>query len=54
MIYEKIENIHPDKHAILRADLEQKTGLAIHRVKIGTVDFTRNKVNVTIYFYSLK
>lgn len=51
IIYEKIENIHPDKHSILRADLEQRIGLAIHRFHIGEIDFKRCKAHITIYFY---
>ncbi len=51
IIYEKIENIHPDKHVLLRADLEQRIGLIIHRFHIGEVDFKKRRAHITIYFF---
>lgn len=51
IIYEKIENIHPDKHVLLRADLEQRIGLVIHRFQIGEVDFKKRRAHITIYFF---
>ena len=39
--YEKIENITPQRRQILIDDLRQRTGLDIHRVHVGRIDFLR-------------
>src|ERR1044071_6462334 len=37
VVYEKIENIRPENHDKLIADLRDRTGLDIHRVEIGRI-----------------
>jgi hypothetical protein len=49
--YETIENIKPINREILLADLRERTGLNVHRVEIGKIDFLRDTVNVKIYYY---
>ncbi len=51
IIYEKIENIHPRNRAILKEDLEARTGLHINKIMIGDIDFLRDTAIVTIYYY---
>jgi hypothetical protein len=51
VVYEKIEHLHRDKQANLIAELEERTGHAIHRIKIGAVDFSRKKAHITMYYY---
>ena len=48
--YEKIENIKPANSAILKADLENRTGLVINKVIVGKVDFLRDTAEVKIFF----
>ena len=48
--YEKIENIKPQNAAILKSDLEKRTGLVINRVQVGKVDFLRDVAEVKIFF----
>jgi len=50
IIYEKIENIKPDNAAIMKADLETRTGLKIIRFEVGKIDFLRDTALVKIYF----
>lgn len=50
IVYEKIELIHPQRRAELRADLEERTGLKIRRIIIGKVDFLRDVVNLKVYY----
>jgi hypothetical protein len=50
IVYENIENIKIENHEILKADLENRTGLKINRMKIGNIDFIRDRADVTIYF----
>jgi hypothetical protein len=52
--YENIELIKPDRHAELLEDLQNRTGLKIHKVSIGRVDFLRDTATVKIYYYESK
>jgi hypothetical protein len=49
--YEKIELIKPDRRAELIADLEERTGLVIHRVVVDRVDFLRDSARIFIYYF---
>lgn len=53
ILYEKIENIKPERRAELIADLKERTGLDVQDVEIGHIDFLRDVayINVT---YSLE
>ncbi|MBU2950082.1 DUF4956 domain-containing protein [Tamlana agarivorans] len=51
VIYENIENIKPENYAVLKADLENRTGLAINKVTIGNVDFLKDTAEVTIFYF---
>ena len=47
--YENIENIKPENHEKLLADLEQRTGLDIIYYDIQNINFLRDTVKVKIY-----
>jgi hypothetical protein len=49
--YEKIENVKPENHDKLIADLRDRTGLDINRVQIGRIDFLRDTVKVVIFYH---
>ena len=49
--YEKIELIVPEKRKELIADLETRTGLKIHRVEIGKINFLQDTARIQIYYY---
>jgi hypothetical protein len=49
--YEKIENIKPENHGLLIDDLKSRTGLKIHRVQIGRVDFLKDTAQLRVYYY---
>jgi hypothetical protein len=51
VIYENIENIRPENHEILLADLRKRTGFNIHRFSIMSFDFLKDSTNITIYYY---
>ena len=51
IIYEKIENVKPEKHDALILDLRERTGLDINRVQIGRIDFLRDTVKIIIFYY---
>lgn len=42
ILYEKIENIQPERRAELIADLHERTGLEVIDVEIGHIDFLRD------------
>lgn len=50
--YERIELIKPERSDELMKDLRERTGLDIHRIEIGNIDFLRDVVKIRIYFYS--
>jgi hypothetical protein len=49
--YEKIQLIKPENRLELIQDLEERTGLKIHRVEIGRVDFLRDSVRLYIHYF---
>ncbi len=49
--YENIEMIKPEMHPALITDLKQRTGLNIHRVAIGKVNFLKDTAMVKLYYY---
>jgi hypothetical protein len=51
IIYEKIENVHPDNYEALKQDLEERTGLTIEKIEIGNIDFLRDTARIRIYYY---
>ena len=50
ILYEKIENIRPERRAELIADLEERTGLKIIDVEIGHIDFLRDVAYINITY----
>ena len=51
ILYEKIENVKPENHNQLITDLKERTGLNIHSVQIGKIDFLRDTVRIIVYYY---
>lgn len=51
IVYENIENIKPENYNLLKADLEERTGLTINSIDVGDVNFLRDVAKVTIYYY---
>jgi len=48
--YENIENLHKNKEAELKKDLEKRTGIVIKRYKIDKIDFLRDVAQIIIFF----
>jgi len=51
IVYEKIENVHPDRYDALKQDLQERTGLIIEKIEIGNIDFLRDTARIRIYYY---
>jgi hypothetical protein len=49
--FERIELIKPNRYDDLITDLRERTGLDIHKVEIGSIDFLRDVVKIRIFFY---
>lgn len=49
--YENIEMIKPEHHAALIEDLKNRTGLNVHRIAIGKIDFLKDTAAIKIYYY---
>lgn len=54
IIYDKINLIKPQMRKELLEDLSDRTGLAIHRVDIVSIDYLKDVAAVKAYFYSLE
>jgi len=50
IIYEKIELIKPESRQELIDDLQERTGLEIHRIEIGRIDFLRDTVRIRVFY----
>ena len=53
IIYENIELIKPDKREELIQDIERRTGIKVHKVEIGRIDFLRDVARIRIYYYDI-
>jgi len=51
VLYDNIEMIRPDKKDALIEDLRKRTGLKIHRIVIGKIDFLKDAAVIKIYYY---
>ncbi|MDD3077968.1 MAG: DUF4956 domain-containing protein [Paludibacter sp.] len=49
--YEKIEMVKPEKREELIAELRERTGLNIHRISINELDYLKDTVMITYYYY---
>jgi hypothetical protein len=49
--YENVDLIKPERKQELIRDLEERTGLKIHRVEIGRTDYLRDSVRLYIHFF---
>lgn len=52
--YDSIDNITPDKQPVLVEELKSKTGLNIHKISIGKIDYLRDSVIIKIYYFENK
>jgi hypothetical protein len=54
IIYENIEMIKADREAELLQDLKIRTGLNIHRISIGKIDFLKDAAIIKVYYFEKK
>lgn len=52
IVYENIENIKSQNYELLKADLEERTGLSINKLSVGNIDFLKDTAIVKIYYFS--
>ena len=50
IVYEKIENIHPNNREALIKDLNTRTGLDIMKVELSNINFMNDTVKVKIFY----
>jgi len=49
--YDVIENIKPENKAILLEDIQNRTGLKIHKLSICDIDFLKDSAQIRVYYY---
>lgn len=54
ILYENIDLIKAEKQAELLADLRNRTGLNIHRISIGKIDFLKDAAVIKAYYFEEK
>lgn len=52
IVYERIDLIQPERRPQMLEDLQQRTGLPIHRVEVRNVNFLRDTANIFAYYYA--
>jgi hypothetical protein len=50
ILYDNVKMLKPENEELLLADLEQRTGLAVKRVEIGTVNLAKKTAELKIYY----
>ena len=50
ILYDRIDNIHPEKRQELLEDLRKRTGLRITKVDVGAINFLQDTVMIKIYY----
>jgi hypothetical protein len=50
VLYEKIQLIVPEREQELMEDLKKRTGLDIHKLEVGNIDFLRDVAYIKIYY----
>lgn len=49
--YDNIENIKPENYELLKADLEERTGLSISTIEVKDIDFLKDSANLKISYF---
>lgn len=53
ILYDKIDLVHRDREAALKADLEARTGIAIEKMEVGHIDYLRDTAYIKIWYKPL-
>jgi hypothetical protein len=54
ILYNKLDNIKPENHGLLKTDLEKLTGLEINSIDVGNIDCFNNTIAITIHYFNNK
>lgn len=54
VVYDRIDLIAPDKREEMIADLKLRTGLEIHRVEFGRIDFFKDTARIYVFYNALR
>lgn len=50
ILYDRVDNIHPEQRGELIEDLRRRTGLRIIKVDVGAINFLQDTVMIKIYY----
>lgn len=54
IVYDRIDLITPEKRPSMLEDLRERTGLEIHRVEFGKIDFFKDTVQIYVFYNDLR
>lgn len=54
IVYDRIDLITPEKRPSMLEDLRMRTGLEIHRVEFGKIDFFKDTVQIYVFYNDLR
>ena len=52
ILYDRVDNIHPEQRHELLEDLKRRTGLRIVKVEVGAINFMQDTVMLKVYYES--
>lgn len=50
ILYDRVDNIHPEQRLQLIEDLQERTGLKIVKVEVGAINFMQDTVMLKVYY----
>jgi len=53
ILYDKIQNVVPEREKELIDDLKARTGLEIQKVEVGNIDFLRDVAYIKVFYKPL-
>lgn len=52
ILYDRVDNLHPEQREELIEDLRQRTGLNILKIEVGAINFLQDSVMLKVYYES--
>lgn len=50
ILYDRVDNIRPDRYEELKAEVEERTGLEVINIEIGAINYLQDSVMLKVYY----